>query len=194
MQESFLASADRSHAPRFMQTPGGLGPRKQPVCYCTKKAAIIFSGYLSNLSELVEELQYRSASKLASSYDSDGVTLEFTGSGAQGLLAAQTVLAMFLESPDSDNLPMLLSELQARSLSLACPYNCAITKHEPEGLIPFPGPQNLALAMASIREFQKSCHPHHLLLSTLTASQDYHLFMSQCKVQSRPLYFSRRLP
>ena len=60
----------------------------------------------------MEELQYRSATKLASSNDSD-VTLEFTGSGAQGMLAAQTVLAMFLESPDSDNLPMLLSELQA---------------------------------------------------------------------------------
>ena len=103
--------------PFILKGAGGLGPRKQPACYCTKRAAIIFSGYLSNLSELVEELQYRSTTKLASSYDSD-VSPELTGSGGQGTLAAQTVLAMFLESPDSDNLPMLLSELQASHCNL----------------------------------------------------------------------------
>ncbi len=117
-----------------MQVAGGLGPRKQPACYCTKAAAIIFSGYLSNLSELVEELQYRSASKLASSYDSDAIP-QFAGGGSQGMLAAQTVLAMFLESPDSDNLPMLLSELQACHPILPCLiYKWTLTWAGREGL------------------------------------------------------------
>ena len=96
---------------------GGLAQRKQPSCFCTKKAAIIFSGYLSNLDELVNELQYRSASKLGSSYDSDFGT-EFTGNEDQALLAAETILRMFLESSDPDSLPMLLSELQVSFSSI----------------------------------------------------------------------------
>lgn len=92
---------------------GGLAHKKQPSCFCSKRAAIIFSGYLSNLDELVEELQYASASKLGSSYESD-VGSEFVTSGVagQGALAAETVLRMFLQTSDIDSLPMLLSELQ----------------------------------------------------------------------------------
>ena len=109
----------------------GLGPKKQPSCFCSKRAAIIFSGYLSNLNELVEELQYRSANKLGTSYESyeSDFGAAFSGSGGQGMLAAETVLRMFLQSSDPDSLPMLLSELQARkpvARNVATICNCKL--------------------------------------------------------------------
>ena len=94
---------------------GGLSLRKQPSCFATKRAAIVFQGYLSNLDELVKELLYGPLPEPGTSYEPESPKGPFRlqSRGDQALLSAEVLLHMFLRS-SHDDLPILLSELQVR--------------------------------------------------------------------------------
>lgn len=98
------------------QVAGGFSHRKVPSCFTTRKAAITFQGYLSNLGELVDELCYRSFPEPGSSYESEFGRGSFqpVSRGDQAMLAAEVLLHMYLQASDPNQLTILLSELQGQ--------------------------------------------------------------------------------
>jgi hypothetical protein len=97
------------------QLAGGLSHRKQPACFATKGAAIVFQGYLTNLDELIDELLLGALPELGSSAGSasDREPFHLESSGDQVLLSAEVVLQMFLRA-SHNNLLILLSDLQGQ--------------------------------------------------------------------------------
>ncbi|KAK9836689.1 hypothetical protein WJX74_006104 [Apatococcus lobatus] len=88
--------------------------RTQPHVYSTKSAVIVFTGYLSNLTELLDRCQLQDSIPESRSpiFRSNATSFDINGDVDQGTLAAQIVLHMYLRARADQSFMLLLAELQ----------------------------------------------------------------------------------